>query len=48
MKDASQGEIESHLKRVGFSSATNRSAITAVNAKTEHLAPEGRVMIGLD
>jgi hypothetical protein len=48
MKDASQGEIESHLKRVGFSSATNRSAIAGVNEKTEDLAPEGRVMIGLE
>ena len=48
MKDASQGEIESHLKRGGFSSATNRSAITGVNDKTEDLAPDGRAMIGLE
>jgi hypothetical protein len=48
MKDASQGEIESHLKRGGFSSTTNRSAITGVNNKTEDLAPDGRAMIGLE
>jgi len=47
MKDASQGEIESHLKRRGFSSATNRSAFTGVNEKTEDLAPDGRAMMGL-
>jgi hypothetical protein len=45
MNDASQGEIESHLKRRGFRSGGKPLGPHSVKNKTE---PDGRAMIGLE